>query len=70
MQNFTLLTLGQLLTHESQTIRRLAGSILKLLQRQTPPKCIQHGCNNPQYETAHVCKKHLNERNAPHMQID
>jgi hypothetical protein len=33
MQNITLLTLGELLTHKSETIRRLAGSILKLLQR-------------------------------------
>jgi hypothetical protein len=36
MKDFTTYTLGQLLTHESQTIRRLAGSILKLLQRQAP----------------------------------
>lgn len=34
MQNITLLTLGELLTHQNETIRRLAGSILKLLQRQ------------------------------------
>jgi hypothetical protein len=33
MPNITLLTLGELLTHENETIRRLAGSILKLLQR-------------------------------------
>lgn len=39
MKDFTTYTLGQLLAHESQTIRRLAGSILKLLQRQTLAKC-------------------------------
>jgi hypothetical protein len=33
MQNITLYTLGELLTHKDPTIRRLAGSILKLLQR-------------------------------------
>ena len=36
MKNYTLLTLGELLTHQDQTIRRLAGSILKLLQRADP----------------------------------
>ena len=38
MKNITLFTLGELLTHPNPTIRRLAGSILKLLQRQDPPK--------------------------------
>jgi hypothetical protein len=36
MKNITLYTLGELLTHPNPTIRRLAGSILKLLQRQDP----------------------------------
>ena len=45
MKDFTNYTLGQLLTHESQTIRRLAGSILKLLQRQTPPEVAYKGIN-------------------------
>jgi hypothetical protein len=38
MQNFTLYTLGELLTHKNETIRRLAGSILKLLQRASITK--------------------------------
>lgn len=38
MKDFTILTLGQLLAHESTTIRRLAGSILKLMQRATLPE--------------------------------
>lgn len=45
-QDITRLTLGQLLTHPDQTIRRLAGSILKLLQRKQLPATM------PDYETA------------------
>jgi hypothetical protein len=37
MKNITLYTLGELLTHHNPTIRRLAGSILKLLQREATP---------------------------------
>ncbi len=37
--NYTTLTLGELLTHTNETIKRNAMSILKTLQKGTPTKC-------------------------------
>jgi len=41
MQDYTKLTLGQLLASTNETIRRNAMSILKTLQKQTPIKPIR-----------------------------
>lgn len=58
--DYSKLTLGELLSHTNETIRRNATSILKTLQKQKI--CNYEGCDNvagTRYYLGHaICDKH------------
>jgi len=56
--DYSTLTLGELLSHANETIRRNAMSILKTLQREeTPHYCEKTNCDNLANEGYAYCRR-------------